>query len=707
MKRNIYLMMRPLDEAKNIWQKRCGRLEIGNKLICAEHSLGRVTSEAVIAMICSPHYHSAAMDGVAVRAENLAGASETSPINLVLGKDAVLINTGNPLPQGMDAVIKIEDVCIQSEAIPDSQSLISNPQSVISDTRFVEIMTPVVPYQHVRLLGEDIVAGEMVLTTNHLIRSQDIGAMLAAGVVKVWVRKKPRIIIIPTGDELVQPGESIESGAIIEFNSRMLSSMIAEWGGEAIVSEVVPDSYEKIRDKVLEAAALADMVIINAGSSAGTKDYTPQIICELGELLVHGVTMMPGKPVALGIVGDRGGTEKEEEVRSQKTEQIIVGADLCVCPICVCLRDKQEAKGKNHASSKATPVVGIPGFPVSAILAMEEFVMPLIRSALGLNIIQKEKIEAIITQKITSRLGMEEFLRVGVGYFPERKPVFVAVPQRQGAGIITSMVKADGILRIPRLCEGLEGNAIVEVELLKSRQQIESNIVLIGSHDNMLDILSDCLSETYPQMNLCVTNVGSLGGLLSLRRGDCHLTTSHLLDEATGTYNLPCIKRFLPDMDVSVITLAWRQQGLIVRKGNPKNIHGLSDLTRDDVVFVNRQKGAGTRILLDYELNKAGILAINIRGYEVEVFTHMAVCAAIDAGTADVGLGIMASADIFCMDFIPIAIERYDMVIPRKNLSLPGVSALLKMINSTKFHARISSVNGYDLNECGCEQMVL
>ena len=351
--------------------------------------------------------------------------------------------------------------------------------------------------------------------------------------------------------------------------------------------------------------------------------------------------------------------------------------------------------------ASSIPIVGIPGFPVSALLAMEEFVMPVIRHTLGLNIIQREKIKAVITQKIASRLGMEEFIRVGVGYFPERETAFVAVPQRKGAGIITSMVKADGILRIPRLCEGLEDNSIVEVELLKSRQQIESNIILIGSHDNMLDILSDCLTIEHPQMSLCATNVGSLGGLLALRRGDCHLTTSHLLDKDTGTYNLPYIKRFLPDMDVSVITIAWREQGLIVKEGNPKNIHGLKDLIRDDVVFVNRQKGAGTRILLDYELNEAGISSSNIRGYEIEVFTHMAVCASIDAGTADVGLGIMASADVFGMDFVPIARERYDMIIPRKNLSLPGISALLEAINSSEFYSRAALLKGYDLNECG------
>ncbi|MFH1896977.1 MAG: molybdopterin biosynthesis protein [Candidatus Desantisbacteria bacterium] len=513
-------------------------------------------------------------------------------------------------------------------------------------------MSPVIPYQHVRMVGEDIIAGEMILTINHSIRPQDIGAMLAGGVIQIWVKKKPQVMIIPTGDELVQPGEPLKHGQIIEFNSSILRAMIEEWGGEAIIHKIVPDDYQMIKDAVEEVVVKADMVLINAGSSAGSKDYTAQIIREMGELLVHGVTMMPGKPVALGIIGEK-------------------------------------------------PVVGIPGYPVSAMLAMEEFVMPVICQSLSMKERQREKIQAVITQKIASRLGLEEFVRVGVGYFPERDVPFVAVPQRQGAGIITSMVKADGILRIPRLCEGLEEGSQVSVELLRTKNEIESNVILIGSHDNLLDILANCLCEQYPQISLCVTNVGSLGGLLSLRRNDCHLTTCHLLDENTGEYNLPYIKRFLSDMDVSIITLVWREQGLIVKKGNPKNIHGLTDLIQDDIVFINRQKGAGTRILLDYELKKAGILSSNIRGYETEVFTHMAVCAAIDAGTADTGLGIMASAGVFGMDFISIAKERYDLVIPRKNLSLPGISALLEIINSAEFHRRIQSIKGYDLKECG------
>ncbi|PIX17592.1 molybdopterin biosynthesis protein [Candidatus Desantisbacteria bacterium CG_4_8_14_3_um_filter_40_12] len=640
MKRNIYLMMKPLEEARNIWQARCGNLKIDKELLAVERSMSRITAEPVIARICSPSYHSAAMDGIAVRAESLINASETTPRCLILNNDAVLINTGNPLPHEMDAVIKIEDVCMQSEGISSLQS--------------VEIMTPVVPYQHVRMVGEDIIAGEMILTINHSIRPQDIGAMLAGGVIKIWVKKKPQVIIIPTGDELVPLGEPLKRGQIIEFNSSILKAMVEEWGGEAIIHKIVPDDYQMIKDAVKEAVAKADIVLINAGSSAGSKDYTPQIIRELGELVVHGVTMMPGKPVALGIIAEK-------------------------------------------------PVVGIPGYPVSAMLAMEEFVMPVICQSLSMKEKQREKIQAVITQKIASRLGLEEFVRVGVGYFPKRDIPFVAVPQRQGAGIITSMVKADGILRIPRLCEGLEEGSKVDVELLRTKTMIESNVILIGSHDNLLDILANCLCKQYPQMSLCVTNVGSLGGLLSLRRGDCHLTTCHLLDEDTGEYNLPYIKRFLHGMDVSIITLAWREQGLIIQKGNPKNIHVLTDLIRDDIVFINRQKGAGTRILLDYKLKKAGILSNNIRGYETEVFTHMAVCAAIEAGTADTGLGIMASAGVFDMDFIPLTRERYDLVIPGENLSLPGISALLEIINSLEFRIQIASLKGYDLNECGRE----
>ena len=328
MKRNIYLMMKPLEEARNIWQARCGNLKIDKELLAVERSMSRITAEPVIARICSPSYHSAAMDGIAVRAESLINASETTPRCLILNNDAVLINTGNPLPHEMDAVIKIEDVCMQSEGISSLQS--------------VEIMTPVVPYQHVRMVGEDIIAGEMILTINHSIRPQDIGAMLAGGVIKIWVKKKPQVIIIPTGDELVPLGEPLKRGQIIEFNSSILKAMVEEWGGEAIIHKIVPDDYQMIKDAVKEAVAKADIVLINAGSSAGSKDYTPQIIRELGELVVHGVTMMPGKPVALGIIAEK-------------------------------------------------PVVGIPGYPVSAMLAMEEFVMPVICQSLSMKEKQREK----------------------------------------------------------------------------------------------------------------------------------------------------------------------------------------------------------------------------------------------------------------------------------------------------------------------------
>jgi putative molybdopterin biosynthesis protein len=637
MKQKVYLKMTTLEDAKKIWLDKTAGISSSDELINVEESYDRITAEPVIAKISSPGYHSAAMDGIAVKASTLVGASETSPVYLELGKEAISISTGDPIPYGMDAVVKIEDVRIQNNK--------------------VEIMQPVVPYQHVRLIGEDIVTYDMLLPVNHTIRAQDIGAMLAGGITKIRVRKKPIVGIMPTGCELVQPGDRPPGmGEIIEYNTRVLKCMIEEYGGIGIRLDIVPDEYDMIRSRTIEILPEVDILIINAGSSAGVKDYTPEIIQELGELFVHGVTMMPGKPVALGMINNK-------------------------------------------------PVIGLPGFPVAAMLTMEEFVIPVIRKMLGLcPVVVRDKIIATVTQKLPSKIGLEEFVRVNIGYFPDRSPQpYVAVPQRQGSGVITSMVNADGILRLHRLSEGVNMNSNVEVELLREKEDIHNNVLLIGSHDNMLDILSNCVKNKYPEITLRIINIGSIGGLLALKRGECHITTCHLLDEHTGEYNIPYITQLLPDdMNVSVITLAWREQGLIVSKGNPKNIHTLQDLVKDGIMFINRQKGSGTRILLDYELKKIGISGDMIQGYDSEVFTHTAVCAAIQAGIADVGMGIRSAACAFGLDFIPIVKERYDMVIPNKYLSLKGITAILDVIHTDEFKQQVIALKGYDLSECGC-----
>lgn len=658
--------MKTLLEAKEIWDKVIETGTQGIEDISVLSAYGRTTSKAVFANNSSPHYHSAAMDGVAVRANDTIGASESSHKQLILGNktetcqsticnpQAVFINTGQPLPLEFDAVIKIEDIYINGDQI--------------------EIQSSVPPFHNIRMVGEDIVAGEMILPTNHKIRAQDIGAMLAGGITEIQVRKRPEVIIIPTGKELVQAGEEFKNGCVVEYNSYMLTEMIKEYGGCVSTTGIICDKPQELKEQILQSVKKADLIIIIAGSSAGSEDYTPQTIGDLGELLIHGVTIMPGKPVALGIV-------------------------------------------------QSKPIIGIPGYPVSAWIATEEFVKPAIFKMIGLPVKNPKRITATIAQKIPSRLGLEEFIRVNLGYFDvnceEQREKgfhnrFIAIAQKQGAGIINSLVNADGILRIKRLCEGFEANSRVEIELLKNEEDIKNNIILVGSHDNTLDILRDELKLKYPYLNLSITNVGSLGGLLAIKRGYAHLATSHLLDEDTCEYNISDIKKILPDVEVVLINLVWREQGLIVKKGNPKRIKGLEDLIRvetrnpqENVTFINRQTGAGTRVLLDYELKKRGIDSSKINGYTTEVFTHMAVVAAIESDRVDVGLGIKAAADSMGLDFIPICKDRYDLIIPKIYYNTPNIQSLLEIVNSAQFKKRIedlggnTSVKGYDICDCG------
>lgn len=634
MNRRIYLRMKSLKEAKEIWTEAINRGSRLTELIPVQDSLSRVTSEPVIAKTSSPAYHSAAMDGIAVWANNTIGVSEVCPKQLVLGQEAVFLNTGEVLPAGFDAVIKIEEVYISGDR--------------------VEIQSSTPPWQHIRMVGEDIVAGELILPINHRIRPQDIAAMLAAGITKLRVQKQVQVVIIPTGKELIQPGEELKPGQIIEFNSYFISSMISEWGGDTHVTEIIPDDPKRLREQIIQVSE-AELVIILSGSSAGSEDYTPGVIEELGQLLVHGVTMMPGKPVALGIINGK-------------------------------------------------PVIGLPGYSVSAWLCAQEFVKPVILKLSGLPVTKPKTIKAIISQKLPSKLGLEEFIRVNIGCFKPEKEAneqFIALPQKQGAGVITSLVKADGILRIPSLSEGIAVDSTIEIELLRDESEIRNNIILIGSHDNSLDILQDELKSQHTELNLSIINVGSLGGLMALKRRHTHLSTCHLLDEETGEYNTPYIRRILYNIEVVLINLVYRQQGLIVARGNPKGIKGITDLFRKDICFVNRQAGSGTRVLLDYELKKARLEPEEIQGYTTEVFTHMALAAVVGSGGADVGLGIMAAAKAMNLDFVPVAQEQYDLVIPDIYYQTPRIQCLLEIINSKRFKERVAALGGYDISDCG------
>ena len=632
--RTVYLSNLSLREAEEKWLRELAEqgllAPLAGETVPVDESLHRVTAEPVFALASSPHNHCAAMDGFAVRYADTVNASEAEPCRLSLASQALPVDTGDPMPEEFDTVIMIEDV---DPVSPEE----------------IEITSPATPWQHVRTVGEDIVATELVLPENQLVRPVDLAAMLAGGVTEVRVRPQPVVSIVPTGSELVQPGSELRRGDIIEFNSRLLAGMAAEWGARPVRHEIVPDDFKELKRVIAHVAQNSHIAVINAGSSAGRDDYTMHAIRELGEVLVHGVRIRPGKPVVLGII-DR------------------------------------------------TPVLGIPGYPVSAALDMELFARPLVCRLLGRSEPAGRKVSVRMPRKIASGLGAEEFVRVKVGKVGDS---LVATPVERGAGALMSLVRADGLLRIPEDSEGVKADQTVTIELLKELDDVKNTIIALGSHDISLDILASELRKNFPSLTLASAHVGSLGGLMGLKRGEAHLAGTHLLDEETGDYNVSYVQRYLGDADVHLVNLVFREQGLMIAVGNPKNMTGVEDLVRNDIIIINRQKGAGTRVLLDYKLKQSDIDAADISGYEREEYTHMSVAAAVKDGVADAGLGILAAARALKLDFIPVATERYDLAIPGRYFDSNKIQALLSVIRTQSFRDRVMELGGYDTSQTG------
>lgn len=597
---------------------------------------GRVTAVPVWAALSSPHYHAAAMDGIAVRAADTLGASETTPLRLELERQALWVDTGEPLPPETDAVVMAEHV-----------------QTI--DATTLEIVASVAPWQHVRPLGEDIVATELLLPAGHQLRPVDLGALAAAGHATVSVYRRPRVAIIPTGTELVSleyaATQSLQPGEIIEFNSLIVAGMLEEWGAEPICHAPVADREAELRSAVMAALTTCDLLVINAGSSAGSEDYTATILAQLGEVAVHGVALRPGHPAILAV-----------------------------------------AQGK--------PALGLPGYPVSTALTAELFLRPLVYRMQGLTPPERPKLSAQISRKLLSPLGEDEFVRVTLGRVDER---LIATPLSRGAGLVSALMRADGLAHIPRFAEGLHAGAEVTVELLRDPSAIEQTLVAIGSHDLALDLLASHMRRFAPGARLSSANVGSLGGLMALKRRDAHIAGTHLLDEATGSYNRPFIERLLPDEELVLVHLAYREQGFILPVGNPLGLQELRDLLRPEVRFINRQKGSGTRVLLDYQLQQQGLDSSSIVGYEREAFTHMAVAAAILSGSANVGLGIFAAARALGLAYVPLFSERYDLAIPRRHWASSRLDPLRRTLADPAYQAAVAALGGYDVAQMGSE----
>ena len=633
MDRKVYLSNTPLNKARDVFLEHALRHSMEAQSVPTIDSVHRVTSAPVFARVSSPHYHASAMDGIAVKAAATFGATLTAPRQLIVGKDAFYVDTGGLVPHGCDAVIMIEEVYYPD---PDNSNL-------------VEIRASATPWQHIRSIGEDIVATEMILPSYHRIRPFDLGAMLNGGVFQVDVLKKPVVAVIPTGSELVPPEKPPKPGEITESNSYMFEAAVRSWGGEPLRWPIVKDEPEAIREAMQQAANQSNLVLVSAGSSAGRRDHTFDVLSQLGEVLVHGVAMKPGKPVILGKID----------------------------PV---------------------PVVGVPGYPVAAYMALELFVMPLLFCWQKQNPPAHFQGEAYISRRVLSSLKDEEFLRLKMGKVDER---LVATPLPRGSGVSLSLVKADGSTSIPQNKEGLETGERFPVDFWRPPEEIENTILCLGSHDLSLDILSDFLRRSESKYFLSSAHVGSMGGIMALKRKEVHLAGIHLLDPDSGTYNTPYLEKFLPELDLYLVHLAKRELGLMVAPGNPKHILTLEDLIRGDVVFINRQKGAGTRLFLDYMLKQGGIEPSSITGYNREEFNHLSVAATVKAGSADAGLGIRAAAAALEVDFIPLTWEPYELAVPEGFFQSEPFQGIHELMRSSSFREAVERMGGYNLADSG------
>jgi len=629
-----YLTNLPLEDAREKYI--AALIERGmtrdQETIATVDALNRISAEAIYARISAPHYNACAMDGVALDSRLTFGASERTPVH-IQSSDYTWVNTGDQLPVGCDAVVMVEDV--------------------IEGDGFITLYTAAVPWEHIRQIGEDISAGDMITPSLTEITPATIGALLACGVLQVNVVAKPVIGLIPTGDELVPLTDNPNSGSIIEFNTSIFAAMLTQWGCAPRKYPIAADTLPTIKGALETALGECDAVVLIAGSSAGKKDYAVSAMQELGEVIAHGIAIRPGKPAIL-------------------------------------------AAATSPQNKGVIPMLGLPGYPVSGMLVLEELFKPVVDLLTGRTGVQSEHCQVEVSRRLTSSLKYREYIRATLGRVRGK---LVAVPLNRGAGVVSSMVKADGIIEVPQNVEGYEPGELVNVRLLRSMQDIERSLVITGSHDPLLDEIADIMKQRWPDSRISSSHVGSMGGILAVKRGEAHLGGIHLLDEASGVYNIPYLQRFFPDGGVVLIECVQRTQGLMVQPGNPLGITGLSDLARAG--YVNRQKGSGTRILLDYLLKQTGVDSSAINGYAREEYTHSSVAASIAAGTADTGLGIYSVAKAFGLDFVPIYQEQYDLLVLEDALQLDALKKLLDVLRSDAFAQRLAKLGGYKLEKPG------
>jgi len=632
--RKIFRELVSIDKAKELlFSKFKPKVEVEE--IPLLEAYGRILAEDIYAKIDVPPFDRAVMDGFAVKAEDTFDAMEDNPVRLKL---IGCVSAGE-----MPAVEVEKGTAVEistGAVVPKGANAVVMVEHTTTKNGYVYVYKPVAPMQNIASAGSDIMAGELLVRKGTVITAREIGLLSAVGVDKVKVFKKPKVAVISTGNEIVEIGKELEAGKIYDINLYTLSAKVLECGCIPIPLGIAKDSYEDLKAKIEEGLKRADVVITSGGTSAGLGDMVYRVFEEFGEVIVHGVAVKPGKPTVIAVAGDK-------------------------------------------------VLFGLPGYPVSALMIFEVLVAPLLREMAGLGSVKPNVVKAVLPVKVYSEIGRREFRPVAL----VKADGFIAYPFTEYSGAISTLAKADGFIEIPENKVFLEEGEVVEVTLFGEFKP--ADLVIIGSHCVGIDVLLDVLNRREP-ISAKVINVGSTGGILAVKRGEADIAGTHLLDES-GEYNIPYLKRFGLSGKAVLVKGYEREQGFIVAKGNPKNIKGFEDLLRQDVTFINRNPGSGTRILLDMKLKelaeKLGLsfeeVKAKIRGYEVEAKTHTSVAVAVLMGKADVGLGIKTVADYYGLDFIPVRPEEYDFVIRKDRLEKREVRMFLDALKSDEFKQEV------------------
>ncbi len=608
-----------------------------------ENSVGRSLAEDVYSNVDVPPFDRVALDGYAVRAEDTFGADEDRPVELrVIGRaaaghpftgelkegEAVEVATGAPLPRGANSVVVEEYTAREGDLLLVYRS--------------------VAPGDNVQGAGSDIRRGELVLPKGTLITPRDVGALAAIGLRKIKVRRRPRVVIYSTGDELVNPGEELSYGRIYDVNQYTLASSVLEDGGEPILGGKLPDSEETIKESLREAVKKADLVLISGSTSVGAGDVIYRVLNELGQpgVLVHGIAIHPGKPT---IIADIGGKL----------------------------------------------VIGLPGYPTSALTAYNVLVSPLIRRWSGLGQEEERVLKAVVAERITGEKGRKDLLPVHL----VKDDDYLVFPVPTGSEAITTLSRADGFIIMEEEQEIIEEGREVLVHLY-GRGAVP-DLSVLGSHCLGLELLLSKLRDK--GLSVKSVYVGSTGGFKAIRQREADIAGVHALDPETGLYNVSYMKKFSLEGVAILVRGYVREQGLILARGNPKGIRSIADLFRDDVVMINRNRGSGTRIMIDLllkrEAEKLGreFKPQLIRGYWMEAKSHNAVAAAVANGVVDVGIGVKAVAKLYDLDFVPLFKENYDFVIRRASLDKKGVREFLSLLKDGPTREELSNIEGIEV----------